>query len=91
MDLNTVVWGMQLVWWLVIGLVLVGLLVLVMACVPVLRRLAAFRHSGLRLQRLAEAGQALGERTGELQQRSERLAAQAGQAQLHMARLTRDR
>ncbi|MFC7483421.1 hypothetical protein ACFQX7_30175 [Luedemannella flava] len=48
-----------MVWWLVGGLVLIGLVLLGVVTAPVLRRLAQLRSAGVRLREQAEAAQAL--------------------------------
>jgi type VI protein secretion system component VasK len=84
---ETEVWGLKLVWWLVIGIVLLALILLVLACLPVLRRLRGLRRGGERLRGLAAAQESLQERTRVLQERTQELAAQAATAQQRMAQI----
>ena len=63
-----------MVWWLVGGVVLVGLVVLAAVCAPLPRRLVALRHAGERLRERVESAQslqgsvaALAERTADLE------------------------
>jgi len=79
------VWGLKLVWWLVIGVVLLALLLLLLACLPVVRRLRGLQRGGQRLRGMQAAQESLQQRALVLQQRTEELVAQAATAQDRMA------
>jgi hypothetical protein len=71
--MDRVVWGLELVWWLVAGMLVLAVVVAVSACVPVLRRLSGMRRGVLRLRRHVEVLERLQGRAAELGQRVEQL------------------
>lgn len=89
--MDSEVWGLKLVWWLVIGMVVLALLLLVLACLPVLSRLRGLSRSGERLRGLQAAQESLQRRTEVLQLRTRELAAQAATAQQRIALIKGER
>ncbi|MGH3746812.1 MAG: hypothetical protein ACRDT8_05370 [Micromonosporaceae bacterium] len=73
-------WGLDLVWWLVIGLVLLAVIVLVFSLLPLLRRLPGLWQAGFRMRRRVRSLEALQDRLQTLQQRASELEPLAEQA-----------
>jgi uncharacterized protein YlxW (UPF0749 family) len=85
--MDRVVWGLELVWWLALGMVALAAAVIVLAVWPLLRRLSRVRHGVLRLRRHAEVLERLQSRAAELQQRIEALDSHSAQVQERMDQL----
>ena len=85
MDVHTVFWGLELVSWLVIGIVLLALALLVLASLPVLRRLLRWRRANDRMKRQLGGLEGLQARVETLQQRAAELEPLAAQAQDRIA------
>lgn len=62
-----------MIWWILLGGLVVGIIVLVLAVWPVLARLPALRRALDQLQRRAEEAEALQSRMESLQEHLERL------------------
>lgn len=85
MDLHTVFWGLELVSWLAIGIVLLGLVLLMLASLPVLRRLGRLRRANNRMKRQLGGLEGLQSRVETLQRRAAELEPLAAQAQARIA------
>ncbi len=84
---DRVVWGLELVWWLALGMVALAVVVAVLAVWPLMRRLSGVRRGVLRLRRHAEALERLQDRAAELQQRIESLDSHSAEVAERMDRL----
>ena len=78
--LETPVWGLSLVWWLVIGMVALGVVILLLSVLSVTRRLPRLHRAGQRLRIHAEAVDSLREAAVQLAERAEQVAAAAAAA-----------
>ncbi|MQA24212.1 MAG: hypothetical protein GEU94_01800 [Micromonosporaceae bacterium] len=90
MDMHDVVWGLELVWWLVIGIVLLALVLLALAVLPVAHRLSALQRANALMQRRVGGLEGLQARVESLQRRAAELEPPAAEAQARIARVKGD-